>query len=246
MVLSENNKYRLVIPGELLIEGKYRAGRGVYKRKSGDIYNYYSSLTGLALLRGNVVSVVPLEGGYLPLEGDVVIGIVTTVGVTSWIVDIRGPYPGILSVNNVTDRPFDPIRDDIKRILGLGDVIMARVVAFDRTRDPVLSMRGRGLKKLWNGRLVEISPVKVPRIIGKRGSMISLIKKETKSQIFVGQNGRVLISSPSLEHELLVLKAFTKIVEESHTSGLTDRIQQFLKEEREKEKQKEEEKQQDE
>ncbi|MFX1513592.1 MAG: exosome complex RNA-binding protein Rrp4 [Promethearchaeota archaeon] len=227
----KNGVYRLVTPGEYLAAGKYRMGKGIYRQKSGNEYNYYATLTGLAKKKGDFLSVVALQGGYFPNEGDTVIGKITGVGVTSWIVDIRSYYPGVLSVNSVSDRPFDPMREDLKRILGLGDLIMARIVTFDRTRDPVLTMRGRGLKKLWNGRLVEIPPVKIARILGKRGSMISLIKKETKSQIFLGMNGRALISSPSLEHELLVLKVIDKIVKEAHISGLTNRVQQFLKEE---------------
>ena len=126
----ESNKYRLVIPGELLISGRYKIGRGVHRRKDNENFNYYSTVVGLATLKGNMVSVVPLEGGYHPYEGDTIIGKIITVGVTSWIVDIRGPYPAVLSVNNVVDRdrPFDPMRESLKRIMNMDIFLMPILV----------------------------------------------------------------------------------------------------------------------
>ena len=43
------------------------------------------------------------------------------------------------------------------------------------------------------GELVEISASKIPRLIGKRGTMIQLIESQTKSVITVGQNGWVVV-----------------------------------------------------
>jgi exosome complex component RRP4 len=64
--------------------------------------------------------------------------------------------------------------------------------------------------------------------------MISMIKKETGCQIILGLNGVILVTGKTPEDEELALAAIQKIEEESHTSGLTDRITQFLKEEKEK------------
>jgi exosome complex component RRP4 len=219
-------KYQLVTPGDLLATGRqFRAGMGVYREND----DFFAAVTGLASVSGpNVVGVVPLQGSYLPMEGDIVIGKIVAAGVTSWRVDIRGPYLGVLSVNSVTDRPFDPMKHEISRFLVVSDIIMARVAAFDRSRDPMLTMMGRGLRKLVKGRLVEIEAVKVPRVIGKKGSMISMMKRETDSQIFVGQNGRILIASPNSTMENLAVRALEKIVREAHTGGLTDRVRNFL------------------
>jgi exosome complex component RRP4 len=220
------DKYQLVTPGDLLAVGRqFRAGMGVYREDD----QFFAAVTGLASVSGpNVVGVVPLQGSYLPMEGDIIIGKILAAGVTSWRVDIRGPYLGVLSVNNVTDRAFDPMKHEISRFLIAGDIIMARVVAFDRSRDPMLTMMGRGLRKLVKGRLVEIDAVKVPRVIGKKGSMISMMKKETNSQIFVGQNGRILVASPNNRMERLVVEALRKVEREAHTGGLTDRVRNFL------------------
>jgi len=81
---------------------------------------------------------------------------------------------------------------------------------------------------------VKITPTKIPRVIGKKGSMISLIKQETGCHIILGHNGVILITGKSLEDEELAMMAIRKIDEESHTTGLTDRISQLIKKEKEK------------
>jgi exosome complex component RRP4 len=75
-----------------------------------------------------------------------------------------------------------------------------------------------------------VTPTKIPRVIGRKGSMISMIKQETGCQIILGLNGVVLVTGKNLEDEELAISAIKKIEEESHTSGLTDRITQLLKE----------------
>jgi exosome complex component RRP4 len=69
-------------------------------------------------------------------------------------------------------------------------------------------------------------------VIGKKGSMISMIKQETNCQIILGLNGVILVTGKSPEDEELAITAIRKIEEESHTTGLTDRITQFLKEQK--------------
>jgi exosome complex component RRP4 len=64
--------------------------------------------------------------------------------------------------------------------------------------------------------------------------MISMIKQETGCQIILGLNGVILVTGKNPEDEELAMMAIRKIDEESHTSGLTDRITQLLKEEKAK------------
>jgi exosome complex component RRP4 len=75
-----------------------------------------------------------------------------------------------------------------------------------------------------------VTPTKIPRVIGRKGSMISMIKQETGCQIILGLNGVILVTGKSVEDEELAIEAIKKIDQESHTSGLTDRITQLLKE----------------
>ncbi len=232
-ILIERNQ--LVIPGELLARGTgYKTGGGVFRKKKDNEIEIFASMTGLAQIYQNRVGVIPLEGCYIPLEGDIIIGKITRVGITSWNVDIRGPYVGTLRVGSVIDRDFDSLRETLDRILMTGDVIKAEITFFDRSRDPVLSMQGRGLHKINSGRLIEVDPVKIPRIIGKKGSMIQLLKNMTGSQIDVGQNGRIVILVKRIEIENLVERSIRKIEAEAHTSGLTDRIREYIENEKER------------
>ncbi|MFW9843333.1 MAG: exosome complex RNA-binding protein Rrp4 [Candidatus Thorarchaeota archaeon] len=217
-------KREVVVPGQLLAEGRYRPSFGTYD-EGGKIY---SSLMGLAELRGNTVKVVALEGAYIPKEGDLVIGIIKLVAGNNWKVDIGGPYGASLHANNALRRPYS---DDISEYMDMGDVISAEVSAFDRQSGPFLSMKGRGLEVLEGGMILEVSPAKIPRIIGRRGSMINMINDHLRIDSVVGQNGRIWIKSPDIERLRLAIKAFRTIEAQAHTSNLTDRINKMLAEE---------------
>jgi len=214
-------KREVVVPGQLLAEGRYRPSYGTYD-ENGKIY---STLVGLAELRGNTVKVVALEGAYIPKEGDLVIGIITIVAGNNWKVDIGGPYGASLHANNALRRPYS---DDISEYMDIGDVISAEVIAFDRQSGPFLSMKGRGLRVLDKGMLLDVSPAKIPRIIGRRGSMINMITDHLKIQTVVGQNGRIWIKAPDTASFRLAIKAFRTIEEQAHTSNLTERINTML------------------
>ena len=58
--------------------------------------------------------------------------------------------------------------------------------------------------------------------------MINLLKKMTNCNIFVTQNGRIWIQGEDIEHERLLIDTIYKIENEAHTSGLTDRIKEFI------------------
>jgi exosome complex component RRP4 len=88
-------------------------------------------------------------------------------------------------------------------------------------------MKGPGLRKLRGGRVIEVNTNKVPRIIGKQGSMVMMIKDATRCNISVGQNGLIWIDGEPMS-ELLAIQAISKIEKESHLSGLTDKIKEFL------------------
>jgi exosome complex RNA-binding protein Rrp4 len=68
---------------------------------------------------------------------------------------------------------------------------------------------------------------KVPRIIGKRGSMVGMIKRATDCNIVVGQNGRVWLNGAP-EMEVIAINAIKMIELHSHESGLTDRVKGYL------------------
>lgn len=215
---------KIVVPGELLAEGGYKPGEGTFREG-----NYiYSSVVGLAEAKGKIVQVVAFEGAYIPKAGDVVIGKVIEVKMTSWRVDIHSPYQAIMHPMDVFERRMDPLKDDLRRYFDVGDTLVAKIMSFDRTMTPLLTTKERGLGKLQGGYLVEMLPTKIPRLIGRKGSMINMIKKETRCQITIGQNGIIWVSGKSFEEEEKVIKAIRQIEREAHTPGLTDRIRDLI------------------
>ena len=221
---------QLVTPGDLIAEGEYVAGENTYKENE----KIYASRLGLVETENKKVSVVALKAFYIPKAEDIVIGTVVEVGFNGWTVDINAPYPAILRAGDVLSRPFRPQKDDLSQVLDMGDLIVAKVASYDRTHDPQLTVGEPGLGKITRGQILRITPTKIPRVIGRKGSMISMIKQETGCNIILGLNGVISITGKTLESEQLALMAIHKIDEESHTSGLTDRVTQMLKEEKAK------------
>jgi len=219
---------QIVTPGDLLAEGDYIAGNNTHR----DDRKIYASRLGLVEYRGRKVAVVALNTFYVPAVGDVVIGKVVEVNLHGWTVDINSPYMATLRTSEALNRPFKPQRDELSDFLDVGDMILAKVISFDRTRDPSLTIREPDLGKIKYGQIVKVSPAKIPRIIGRKGSMIGMLKKETRCNIIVGQNGLVYISGRNREDERIAALAIKKIEEEAHTSGLTDRVAEMIRKER--------------
>lgn len=222
-------KRQIVAPGDLLAEDEYVASDNTYR----DDDKIYASRVGVVDYDDRKVYVIALKAFYVPSVGDMVIGKVVETGTNGWMVDISAPYLAMLQASDVLDRPFRQRTSDLASIFDVGDLIIAKIVAYDRTRDPLLTVREPGLGKVMRGQLVEITPTKIPRVIGREGSMISMIKKETGCQITIGQNGLLLISGKTPENERLAVMAIHKIEEESHTSGLTDRVTEMLRKKKE-------------
>jgi exosome complex component RRP4 len=84
------------------------------------------------------------------------------------------------------------------------------------------------LYKIKGGQIINVEPSKVPRIIGKKGSMISLLKKFTKCRIFVGQNGRIWLDGDE-DGIQKVIDTIKMIENEALSYGLTNKIEDLLK-----------------
>jgi exosome complex component RRP4 len=223
-------KKQLVTPGEMLAEGDYLAGDNTYAEGN----KIYASRIGLVDCDNKKVDVVALRAFYVPKVGDIVIGTVAEVGFTGWTIDIKAPYSALLRASDVLSRPFKPQNDELSQVLNAGDLIVAKIASYDRAHDPQLTVGEPGLGKITRGQIMRVTPTKIPRVIGRKGSMISMIKQETGCQIILGLNGVILVTGKNPESEELAMMAIQKIEDESHTSGLTDRISQLLKEEKTK------------
>jgi len=226
----------IVVPGDLIAEGDDVEAESLFIEKRGK--KFYATITGLVSIEQvddkYKINIIPLEGAYIPRPGDIVIGLVEDIGLTHWEIDISSPYKGILTVQEALDKPFNPVTDSLKRYLDVGDYVVAKVIAFDRARDPLLTIKGKGLGRVTEGSIVEIKPSRVPRVIGKKGSMVNMLIKETGCEVLVGQNGRILIKCPNKDIEEVLILSIKKIEAEAHTTGLTERVREFIRKERER------------
>ena len=216
----------IAIPGETIAHGMgFLPSMGTYR--VGD--DVVAGQLGLVHMDGKVIKLIPLSGVYLPKIGDRVIGKVIDVLISGWRLETNSPYAAVLNVKDATS-DFVERGVDITRYFKLNDVILMKITNVTSQKLVDVSLRGPGLRKLSGGRLISVSPNKVPRIVGKDGTMISLIKQATGCQITVGQNGWVYLNGEP-EGEVLAVRTMRRIEEEAHTSGLTDRIKSMLEQE---------------
>lgn len=216
-------KRKYVIPGELVAEGNYDRLSNVYEMNK----KYYSTRVGMAEVLTDSVRVIPLTGPYIPRMDDIVIGKIINYSAFAWEVDIDSCFSGFLLAQSVFGREYSPARDSLSDKFAIGDLITTKVLAFDRTRDPLLTVSGPGLGRINSGEIVKISHTKVPRIIGKKGAMIKTIENYSKCRLAVGQNGIVVISGNS-DNIMLAKSALNLIEKDAHTADLTQRVQQLL------------------
>ena len=217
MIYVENKD--LVIRGQVVDDDEYYSGRGTFKENG----KVCSSLLGRVSLRNKKIRVIPLKSKYVPKKGDVVIGKINDVRFSMWDVDINSPYSGILPAFEVFGRE----KKELNKVYDVGDVLFLRVVDVDEIKKAKLGLKGRGMGKFKGGIIVDIAPTKVPRLIGKKGSMINMIKDKTNCKIVVGQNGLVWVKGDE-DMEQLTREIIHLIEAEAHTSGLTNKIKNKL------------------
>ena len=212
----------IVIPSQFLGDSnQFKSGRGTFI-ENGKIY---AQIMGILQRNDKYLNVIPLKGKYDAIPGDIVIGVVIEALGSSWLVDINAPYPALLHVNEV---PWNVDFNETDKYLNMGDSIIAKVSQVDTEKKLQISMKDRNLFKIKKGTIVEIDSSKIPRVIGKKGSMIQLLKKYTHSRIHVGKNGRIWIDA-DLSNTAKVIEAIKIIERESVSFGLTDKIESYLK-----------------
>jgi len=220
-IVVENKS--IVIPGEELASGmEFLPSYGTYRDRD----KIVASRLGLVSIDGKIIRIIPLTGKYNPKRGDVIIGKVEDVSYSGWRIDTNCAYPAMLSVKDATSE-FVGRGADLTQFFDVDDYLVAKIINVTSQKLIDLTMRGPGLRKLTGGRVVEVNTNKVPRIIGKQGSMVHMIKEATGCKIIVGQNGLLWILGEP-RGELIAIDAIRKIEQESHMSGLTERIKEFL------------------
>ncbi len=220
MAIIKNEK-DLVVPGDVLAEGlDFLPGYGAFRE--GD--KILAKQVGLTTIRERTIGVVALSGRYMPKVGDKIIGEVLDVQMSTWFLDINSPYQASLSIGEASEEYVER-GTDLSKYFDTGDTLYAKVISVSKHKNIQLTMKDIMCKKLRGGKIVDITPSKVPRLIGKAGSMISMIKEKTGCNIVIGQNGRVWIKG---ENEGLATKAVTMVNDNAHIDGLTSKVTEFL------------------
>ncbi len=216
---------QVVIPGDVLAEGMdFLPGKGAFREGE----KVFSSQVGLVNLSGGrVIHIIPLAGVYSPKANDTVVGYIRDLSYSSWFVNIGYPYDASLSLREASSE-FIERGASLSDYFAIGDIILTKITNVTKESNIDLTMKGPGLRKLKGGKVIEITPAKIPRVVGKQGSMIGLIKDKTGCVLFAGQNGRVWIKGPSPQAERLATDAVKLIEEKSHVSGLTEQVGSFL------------------
>lgn len=199
---------KIVVPGELLTIERKKLGEHVFIRNG----SIYSDCLGIASEGADAfVRVVPLHGKYMPVIGDLIVGVISKEEFSGYIVNINSLYDSFVSK-----------KEFIKK-LERGMIISAKISEVNEVNEADLDE----IRVFFGGELVTVSAVKIPRIIGKNGSMLDVVKNGTGSALMVGRNGRIWIKGGDAE---LAKEAIYKIEREAHLSNLTNRIEAFLKE----------------
>lgn len=219
-----DSKRRYVIPGDVITTGPYRPEQNVILEDKKII----ATSVGISEIYDDTVKVIPLTGMYIPKSQDLVIGKIVSHSSLSWEADINSCYVGMLPASDVFGRNFQPDTDELTSKLKKGDLIAARIVNFDRSRDPLITIADRDLGKIDSGELVKIAPSKVPRLIGKHGTMIQVIEMATNATITIGQNGLVVVACENPVGLLKAKKAIQMVDEQAHMANLTDKVKEML------------------
>jgi exosome complex component RRP4 len=216
----------IVVPGEILVEGMDNLpGAGTYREGE----NILAGKMGLVSIDGRTIKLIGLSGRYAPKRDDTIICKVIDVNFGGWRLETNTPYSAMLGMKEATS-DFIARGADLTQYYDLDDYIVCKITNVTSQKLIDVTMKAPGLRKLKGGRIVQVNTHKVPRIIGKGGSMVSMIKQATNTIITVGQNGLVWLQGQPKD-ELLVVKTLKKIEEESHLAGLTERIKIFLEKE---------------
>lgn len=191
---------QIVVPGEEITEEDVRNHTYMDNGKK------YSMIYGVLYKKGDHSKIIPLTNRYIPKEGDTVVAVVKSVKYGGCVVDINSPYEAFLDTKDDHD---------------IGDVVSAKVDSVSEVKD----VRLTGERKFHGGEVVDVDPSKTKRLIGKKASMVTMIKEKTDSKIFIGQNGRVWIKEGDLDK---VEEVIRKIEREAHETGLTEKIEEYL------------------
>jgi len=213
---------QIAVPGEVIVKGnEYLPSEGSYR----DGEEVIAGRFGVVSIYDKQVRVIPISGAYYPRRGNTIIGTIVDITFNGWLIDFGGATNAFLPVSEV---PKYINRNELREFLDFGESVIIKVWDV-KSKGIDVSMKMRGFGKIEGGMIISVNSNKVPRIIGKEGSMVNIIKAATGCEITVGQNGKVWIYGSSAEKELATKRIIDFIVENSVVNGLTEKVEDFIK-----------------
>lgn len=215
---------KVVYPGEILREYEnYRAGNGIIKFEG----KLYSSMFGILSTSKRSIQVIPYKEIYRPKQGDLVVGVIVGYGNSGWFVDIGSYTKAFLHVSEALKGRFDSRIVELSDHFRIGDVILAKILDTIRLGYFPITIKGKGLGKIGEAFFIRVNPVKLRRIVGRRGSMINLIKKYIDGEIIVAKNG-VIIYKGTYDSYIKFKNTIDLISSKTYVSGLTSLVSEIL------------------
>ncbi len=224
--MTQMEKKEIITPGEIIAKAdEFLPGDWTMKQDD----NIIATRLGILEKADKLIKIIPISGVYIPRRGNTVIGEIKDIVNAGWQIDIGGPYASFLPLREC---PGFIESYEMESLYGIGDLIVTQILNVGRTSvDLTMKTRDRGVfGKIRDGMVFKVNPHRVPRIIGKDGSMIGMIKQASNSEIVVAQNGIIWITAGKVEDQLFAKKAIEYIIENVTTSGLTEKVESWLKE----------------
>lgn len=193
----------MIIPGDLVSESPIRMANGFIQ--NGKTYSKV-----LGIYDDSEHTIIPLEGSWIPRLDDSVVGIIMEARPKVYIVDLSYFGRALLIPGKYDKYEFEP-----------GDMISALIKNIEGKNTIILDEP----KELEGGTILCIKPKKIPRVIGKKSTMVRQIAEYTGAHIVVGMNGLIWLKDGNIT---LATEALLKVEREAHLSGLTDKIKNFL------------------
>ncbi|MGK0232217.1 MAG: exosome complex component RRP4 [Patescibacteria group bacterium] len=217
-----NQDRKVVIPGETICSGnEFIPSDGVYRDKEDIVAKRF----GMVNISDKYVKVIAVSGPYYPRRGNTVIGTIQEATMRGWTVDIGLNNNAFLPVTEV---PRFIQKNEMKDFLDHGDTVIAKIWDVGG-RGMDLSIKQRGYGQVHEGMILNVNPNKVPRVIGKEGSMVSLIRNATGANITVGQNGKVWLKADTIDLEVKTKEIIDFVVANSTMQGLTLKTEEYIK-----------------
>jgi exosome complex component RRP4 len=220
---DEKRKREIVVPGEVIISGEdYLPGEGTARIGNDVVAQKY----GLSEKIGKVIKIIPLSGAFIPRRNNVILGRVTDITFNGWLIDVDWAGNAFLPI---AEAPRFINKNEMDQFLAIGDMVSAKIWSISG-RGVDLSLKGKGLGKLEGGFAFRINPSRVPRIIGREGSMINLIKDKTGCTITVGQNGWIWVKGQNVDGEIKARNVIEFVSDKVYVDGLTDKVETWFEE----------------